>query len=379
MDNPLVHSDVESRRFGLQVARGVCAEDYSAREIIDQIFRERIDVAIFRFPASSSPRLAAFERRGVPTIIADTLVYYQADLKRTEPKGLRNLDLEFERLGPTNVEALDELVNAIFADYTNHYSANPLLRARLVPGYVEWARSFAGNIPERFGWLVKRDGRPAAFATCSRHEAEGEGVLYGVLPKASGGGVYGDLIRFTQEALKDAGCSTMKVSTQVQNFAVQKVWSREGFVMKEAYSTLHVNALLSASVVPRRTLPLVITHDDVSKFGHAIGDLNPLHFDDEAARELGLEERIAHGAFTTGFLSKFYGTEFPGPGTIFEGFRYKFARPVYCHREYSVEISFPHHDSTSGRWVSVAQVFDSAGKPCLLAYSDLINRDVGVD
>lgn len=220
MNQPLTRSDVESRRFNLSVARAVCAEDFSAKEIVEQIFSERIDVAILRIPAICTTKAAAFERSGIPTIYADTLVYYYVDLDQTEPTALRNSDLTFERLGPTNVQALDELVETAFVGYTNHYSANPLLRAGLLPGYVEWARTFDGKDPERFGWLASRSGKFVAFATCSRRGQEGEGVLYAVSPGASGGGVYGDLIRHTQRALKDAGCGTMKVSTQVQNFAV---------------------------------------------------------------------------------------------------------------------------------------------------------------
>jgi hypothetical protein len=379
VSQPLIHSDVESRRFGLSVARAVFTGDVPAKEILEQVFRERIDVAILRIPAEKSSEAAAFERRGIPTVTSDTLVYYFADMEKTEPNPLRNSDLSFERLGPSNVHALDALVETTFAGYISHYSANPFLRSGLLPGYLEWARSFAGDDPERFGWLASRDGEPAAFATCSCRGEEGEGVLYGVSPDASGGGVYGDLIRFTQRALKDAGCSTMKVSTQVQNFAVQKVWSREGFVMKEAYTTIHLNALLSASVVPKRTLPLVVTAEYVDEFGRASGDLNPLHFDDQAARELGFEERIAHGVIATGFLSKFYGTDFPGKGTIFAGFRCTFSRPVYLGREYSVEISFPFHDPGSGRWLSLARIFDPEGKPCLLAYAELVNKNVGQD
>ncbi len=104
MNKPLVHSDTENRRFGLEVARGACAEVFSAREIIDQIFRERTDVAIVRIPESRSSHAAVFERQGVLAITADTLVYYHVDPQQTESKDLRNLELEFDPLGPSNAD-----------------------------------------------------------------------------------------------------------------------------------------------------------------------------------------------------------------------------------------------------------------------------------
>ena len=371
---PLKHSELESRRFGLSISRGVCAERFSANEIVAQIYRERIDIAILRIPASNAAAAAAFESYGIPSLTADTLVYYDLDLSRIEPTPLRNSDLVFERLESSNVDALDNLVEKTFSGYRNHYSANPLLNAGLLPGYMEWARSFAGLDPERFGWLVSRGGRPVAFAACSRSGSEGEGVLYGVSPVASGGGVYGDLIRFTQRALKDAGCSAMKESTQVQNFAVQKVWSREGFVMKEAFTTVHLNALLSCSVLPRRRLPLVIAAGDVDEFACFSGDRHLLPLDKDSERAFDHDERMAHNVNLTGFLSRFYGSEVPGEGTVLDGIRCTFYGPVYPDREYSVEISFPYHDHDSGCWRSVARVVDSAGRLCLLAYADLSKR-----
>lgn len=375
MTGPLIHSGVESRRFGLAVYRGTFAEDFSVKEILAQVFRDQIDVAILRVPSVSVGETTAFAQRGIPTINGGTLVYYGADLENRDPTPVRNFDLKFEPLSGDNVGVLDDLVLRIFAGYTNHYSANPLLAHGLMPGYREWARSFTdfGDVG-RFGWMVNRGGQYLGFITCSRSGNGAEIVLNGVVPEAAGAGVYSDLVRFTQRFFKDAGCVTMKVSTQAQNFAVQKVWSREGFVMREAFATVHLNALLSASVVPVRTVPLFVTHDDLANFGRAFGGLNPSHFDEEPARELGFEERIAHGIVATAFLSRFYGTEFPGEGTIFAGYRFSFSRPIYCNREYSVKISFPYYDPESGRWISVARVFNPGGTHCLLAYSDLINR-----
>ena len=78
------------------------------------------------------------------------------------------------------------------------------------------------------------------------HRRHRDGRLLGEAQE-SGGGIYGDLIRHTQADFASRGFSTMLVSTQVNNFAVQKVWAREGFHLFEAWDTYHVNALLSAA------------------------------------------------------------------------------------------------------------------------------------
>ena len=140
------------------------------------------------------------------------------------------------------------MVTRIFLGYRNHYNVNPLFNIDLTEAYKEWARSFGDESAKpKNGWIVKRDCKPIGFATCSFENDYCEGVLYGVIPEEAGGGIYSDLIRFTQNYYKHLEFKQMKVSTQVNNFAVQKVWSREGFIMTEAFLTVHVNSLMKVS------------------------------------------------------------------------------------------------------------------------------------
>jgi|GEM_PF-5146616 len=243
----IAHAPLESHRFNLHVYRGR-ADGVEPAEIIQAAMDHRIDVIIFRTPAAHRVSVAALTATGFDYYVADTLVYYHADLKRQEVTELRNPELEFIPLTPEWFSVLDDLVSRIFVDYRNHYHVNPLFQFDLTDAYQEWARSFGEeNAGDRQGWIVTRDREPIGFATCSHETTTCEGVLYGVLPEAAGGGVYTDIIRYTQDHYRNRGFQLMKVSTQVDNFAVQKVWSREGFVMKEALLTVHVNCLMRAS------------------------------------------------------------------------------------------------------------------------------------
>jgi 3-hydroxybutyryl-CoA dehydratase len=71
-----------------------------------------------------------------------------------------------------------------------------------------------------------------------------------------------------------------------------------------------------------------VTERDVTLFGEATGDMNPVHFDEDYARKTVFRGRVAHGALTVGFVSAVVGTKLPGAGTIFLEARIAFKAPV---------------------------------------------------
>lgn len=238
------YSEIESRRFGLRVYRGQY-DEFDTKDIQRVINENDFDIIIVRYPTSTiyeHYQLVNLEH--CKTIHADSLVYYSAPLQEIEIKGLRN-DLEFEVVTSESESCLDSLVETIFLGYQNHYYANPCLQRKAVTdGYIEWAKSYVRQEEGKIAWIAKDDltGDIVAFATCFNNvdESECEGVLYGVMPKFSGRGIYADLIRFTQGYFKNMGVKKMTVSTQLQNYKVQKVWNRHGFKLDHSYETYHI-------------------------------------------------------------------------------------------------------------------------------------------
>ncbi|MEE9275601.1 MAG: MaoC/PaaZ C-terminal domain-containing protein [bacterium] len=55
-----------------------------------------------------------------------------------------------------------------------------------------------------------------------------------------------------------------------------------------------------------------VTRVQLVRYAGASGDFNPIHFDDEAARERGLEGVIAHGMLSMAFLGQFVESIFGG-------------------------------------------------------------------
>lgn len=71
-----------------------------------------------------------------------------------------------------------------------------------------------------------------------------------------------------------------------------------------------------------------VTEQDVTAFGDATGDLNPVHFDEEFARKTVFRGRVAHGALSIGYISALLGTQLPGDGSIFLSASIVFKTPV---------------------------------------------------
>ena len=88
--------------------------------------------------------------------------------------------------------------------------------------------------------VAKENQETLAFATLRLNSPEeGEGVLFGISPKAQRRGIYGVLISHSIDWCKNNGARRMIVSTQINNYAVQRAWIKRGFVIYESCYTLH--------------------------------------------------------------------------------------------------------------------------------------------
>lgn len=77
-----------------------------------------------------------------------------------------------------------------------------------------------------------------------------------------------------------------------------------------------------------RSLRKIITDRDIELFAEVSTDHNPVHLDDDYARDTIFEGRIAHGMLTAGLISAVIGEQLPGHGTVYLGQTLKFLAPV---------------------------------------------------
>lgn len=59
------------------------------------------------------------------------------------------------------------------------------------------------------------------------------------------------------------------------------------------------------------------SQDQVDAFAKITGEDNPIHINDEYAKQSIFKRRIMHGFLTGSIFSKVFGTLFPGEGTVY--------------------------------------------------------------
>lgn len=71
-----------------------------------------------------------------------------------------------------------------------------------------------------------------------------------------------------------------------------------------------------------------VTETDIINFAGISGDFNPVHVNEEFAKQTMFAGRIAHGMLSAAFISTVLGTRLPGPGCIYVSQTLKFKAPV---------------------------------------------------
>lgn len=77
------------------------------------------------------------------------------------------------------------------------------------------------------------------------------------------------------------------------------------------------------------SLSRTISDDDIRAFAEATGDRNPLHLDEDFAKQTRFGRRIAHGMLSASLISAVIASELPGQGGIYLGQTLQFVAPVF--------------------------------------------------
>lgn len=98
-----------------------------------------------------------------------------------------------------------------------------------------------------------------------------------------------------------------------------------------------------------RAVSKVIEDEDIRLFAELSTDRNPVHLDEDYARETIFGGRIAHGLLTASLLSAVIGERLPGHGTVYLGQTLRFLAPVHPGDEVTAEVTVASIDHARRR------------------------------
>ena len=127
-----------------------------------------------------------------------------------------------------------------------------------------------------------------------------------------------------------------------------------------------------------RHLRKVVTDTDIEMFAQVSTDRNPVHLDDDYARETIFEGRIAHGMLTAGLISAVIGAQLPGHGTIYLGQSLKFLGPVRPGDMVLAEVTVTDMNVAKRRVTLDCRGF-VAGKPVLAGEATVLAPSAKLD
>ena len=96
-----------------------------------------------------------------------------------------------------------------------------------------------------------------------------------------------------------------------------------------------------------------ITETDVYLFAGISGDFNPMHVNEEFAKQTPFKTRIAHGVLAVSLIAPVLGTKLPGLGTVAVEFSCRFKAPIFFGDTITAKAKV-FKKSQEKRWVRMA-------------------------
>ena len=115
-----------------------------------------------------------------------------------------------------------------------------------------------------------------------------------------------------------------------------------------------------------------VTLQDIQAFAAVSGDINPAHLNPEYADATMFHGVIAHGMLGAALISALFGTQFPGPGTIYLGQELKFTKPVRSGDTHTVLATVSEKNDEKKRIKMDCLVTNQSGETVLKGEANLM-------
>jgi 3-hydroxybutyryl-CoA dehydratase len=113
-----------------------------------------------------------------------------------------------------------------------------------------------------------------------------------------------------------------------------------------------------------------VTQEMVNKFAEISGDMNPIHLDEEYAKNSKFGKKIAHGMLLGSFISQLIAKECPGPGSIYLSQSLQFVYPVFVGE--TVTIVVKENTRIKNKFFLYTDVFNESGEKVIIGSAEVV-------
>ncbi len=224
----------DSKNFRINIARAYPTNIHDACMAEKYCVGNKVEMLITRIPTFNMALVHELERRGHE--LRDTLMYWKIHLaSKSTPTDVGEIPIRLAI--PIEYNDVGRVAKEAFKDYYGHYHSDKRLdREDCGNVYVNWAIEQTKYKPT---FIAEDEGRIVGLATMDINDGEAEYKLGGIIPEYQGRKIYKSFLVKIIELCREKNISILTISTQIDNYAVQKVWARFGLEPYMSEYTFH--------------------------------------------------------------------------------------------------------------------------------------------
>ena len=114
------------------------------------------------------------------------------------------------------------------------------------------------------------------------------------------------------------------------------------------------------------------TQEDVQTFSKLSGDTNPIHLDENYARQTRFGGRIIHGMLVASLISSALGTILPGPGCVYASQQLSFRAPARIGERLTARVRVSDWDAAKGRIILATEVINERNEQMIVGEAKMV-------
>ncbi|GAB4431954.1 MAG: hypothetical protein OHK0011_14790 [Turneriella sp.] len=251
MSEFLTRSRAESHRLGFEIFRSCGVTVDQLPLFFAECAEKRPDVVILRTGAAEAHELLPQLSTACHTIVADSLLEFRKTLHEGNIADALGSGAGIFEGAEYDTPRIAELVRRCYADYTNHYHANPCLdRGRILEGLVEFSLGFMTGAARTL-FVAELNGRLVGYLCMEIRDGVGSTVIGGSaldIPVALRHKVLCDLTHRGDLWLMEHGVRRFVAVTRTDKTYIQKLLCHNMHTLpSRTLVTLHLNLFLHAA------------------------------------------------------------------------------------------------------------------------------------